>query len=203
MKLQVMISALLLSATGNVFADWFDFFDVGDFFGKNRHEESHQAYGNSQGQGAGASKSDGRSRGRGEADINLDFDLGFKAKGWGSADTKNNAQSRGNVTRSQALRNQYNAWGSGYNQFNSYTFPDASSLYGYTFPDPKAINAATAYRNPHPYSSYTYAYPSYSYGYTPYMQQGYQAYSYPMYYPYYMQQTYGAFSPVPAIGAGR
>lgn len=189
MKLSVMSSIVLLLSAGNVSADWFDFFDMGDFFGKHRQEQNHQAVGNTQGQGNSASKSEGRSRGRGEADINMDFDLNFRAKGWGNADTQSKATSRGDVAQSQYFANQYNAWGTGYN-----------NLHGYTFPDANAINAATTYGTAYPYA---YRYPSYSYyGYTP-LQQGYQqAYAYPLYTPYYMQPYYG-FSPVPASGAGR
>lgn len=174
MKLPVMTSALLLFVAGNASADWFDFFDMGDMFGNNQQEQTHRATGNAQGQGNGASQSQSRSRGRGEADIDMNFDLNFRADGWGQANADGRGKSRSDVAQSQYLANQYNAWGTGYNNLSSYTFPDAN-----------AINAGTAYGTASPYA---YSYPYYNYySYTPYMQQGYQAYSYPMYYPYYVQ----------------
>ncbi|MEB4590370.1 hypothetical protein VSS37_05215 [Candidatus Thiothrix sp. Deng01] len=190
MKHPAMIFALLFSAAGNASADWFDFFDMGDFFGNTRQGQDHRAIGNTQGQGNAVGQSEGRSHGRGAADINMDFDLNFRAKGWGGADAQSKGRSGGNAAQAQYLASQYNAWGTGYNNLHTYTFPDAN-----------AINAATAYGAAYPYA---YSYPSYNYyAYTPYVQQGYQpAYAYPLYYPYYTQPYYG-FSPVPAGGAGR
>lgn len=114
----------MLLVAGDASADWFDFFDMGDFFGNNRHTQSQQVYGNNQGSANGTSRSSGHSRGRGEADINMDFDLNFRAKGWGSGNS--NTISRSNARVVQNLAGQFN--GNWYNRAHAYGVTDTTAV---------------------------------------------------------------------------
>ncbi|OQX02460.1 MAG: hypothetical protein BWK73_42630, partial [Thiothrix lacustris] len=73
MNARITVFAALALCAGSASANFFDGFDMGNFFGNNTNGKT---YGN------GASNANGHSRGRGEADINLDFDLNFRAKGF-------------------------------------------------------------------------------------------------------------------------
>ncbi len=144
MARRVVISGLLLLWAGTASADFFDFFDMGDFFGNNRQNHASQGVGNAYGNGAGNTAQKGHSRGRGEADINMDFDLNFRAKGWGSGD----AASRSNTYVAQSMAGQFN--GNWYNRAHGYGVTDALSTQ----------------------SAYSYIYPSTGFS-VPYSQQGY------------------------------
>lgn len=160
MNARIIVFTTFALFAGNASADFFDGFDMGNFFGNNRQGQSHQASTNGQTYGNGASKGQGHSRGRGEADINMDFDLNFRAKGFTLLDANSRAQSRGDAAQYQ--NGQFNAYGTGYN--------NASSL----------VNTS-------PYS-YAYPYSAYPY-YAPYTQQSYPQIYYPQqYYPqaYYL-----------------
>ncbi|WML92074.1 hypothetical protein RCF98_06950 [Thiothrix lacustris] len=160
MNARITVFTALALLAGNAFADFFDGFDMGNFFGNNRQEQARQASTAGQTYGNGASNGQGHSRGRGEADINMDFDLNFRAKGFTMLDGNSRAQSRGDVAQYQ--NRQFNAYGTGYNTANSWV---NASPYGYAYP----------------YSYYPY--------YTPYAQQPYpQAYQLQQYYPqaYYL-----------------
>lgn len=115
MSTRIIIFTALTLLTSTASADFFDGFDMGNFFGNNRQDQSHQANTNGQ--------TYGHSRGRGEADINLDFDLNFRAKGFTMLNTDSRAQNRGDVAQSQNA--QWNAYGTGYNT----VYP-----YGYYYP---------------------------------------------------------------------
>ena len=114
MNARITVFTALALCAGSASANFFDGFDMGNFFGNNTNG---QTYGNS------TSNANGNSRGRGAADINLDFDLNFRAKGFTMLNTDSRAQSRGDVAQSQNA--QWNAYGTGYNT----VYP-----YGYYYP---------------------------------------------------------------------
>lgn len=148
---QVMTFGLLLSWVGVASANFFDGFDMADFFGNNRQHHVSQGSGNAHGNSVGNTAQQGHSRGRGEADINMDFDLNFRAKGWGSGD----AASRGNTRVVQNFAGQFN--GDWYNRAHGYGVTNAVSssvTYPYIYPS-TGISV--------PYSQQGYYYPGYAY----------------------------------------
>jgi hypothetical protein len=121
MTSRITIFVALTLFAGSASADFFDFFDMGDFFGNHRNDQNQQATGAGQTAQNSSGKGNGHSRGRGEADINMDFDLNFRAKASGLADAankgqaraKNHVQSQGDVAQYQS--NQLSTYGTGYN----------------------------------------------------------------------------------------
>jgi hypothetical protein len=152
---RVVVSGLLLCWAGVASADFFDFFDMGDFLGNNRQNHASQGAGNAYGNGNANTAQKGHSRGRGEADINMDFDLNFRAKGWGSGDAAN----RGNTALRQNIAVQLE--GDWYNRAHGYGVTDTvtgSVVPQYIFPSsPYAV----------PYSQQGYYYPGYTSYYVP------------------------------------
>lgn len=149
--LSVFFVCLMVTA-GKASADWFDFFDMGDFFGNNRQNHVSQSSGNAYSNGSGNTAQKGHSRGRGEADINMDFDLNFRAKASASGD----AASRSDTHVAQYIAAQSN--GSWYSRAHGYGVTDARSYIApqYVFPSTSYASpyAQQGYYNPGYYSYY-------------------------------------------------
>ena len=163
MTSRITLFAALALLAGNASADFFDGFDMGNFFGNNRQQQFSQT--NATGQTYGNSNGDAKehSRGRGAADINMDFDLNFRAKADSIFNADSRAQGKGDVAQYQ--NRQFNAYGTGYNN-------------------------ASSFANTSQYPQYSYPYSYYPY-YAPYMQQSYQSYPQAYYPPqYYYPQAY-------------
>jgi hypothetical protein len=129
MNARIIVFIAIALSTGSASADFFDGFDMGNFFGNNHQAQSHQASTNGQTYGNGTSNANGHSRGRGAADINLDFDLNFRAKGFTMLNADSRAQSRGDLAQYQ--NQQFSAYGTGYNNATSYV---NTAPYGYAYP---------------------------------------------------------------------
>ncbi|OQX05867.1 MAG: hypothetical protein BWK73_32420 [Thiothrix lacustris] len=140
MSTRITIFTALILLAGNASADFFDGFDMGNFFGNNRQQQAQQANAFGQTYGNGNSSANGQSRGRGEADINMDFDLNFRAKANSMFNADSVAQGQGDVAQYQDR--QLNAYGSTYNtaynglNTGAYSYPSAYYPYNYYTPYP-------------------------------------------------------------------
>jgi len=150
MSTRIIIFTALSLLAGNASANFFDGWDMGNFFGNNRQEQSRQVNAAGQTYGNGNTNANGQSRGRGEADINMDFDLNFRAKANSMFNADSRAQSQGDVAQYQDR--QFNAYGSAYN-----TAYNSLNTGAYSYPYVYPYN----YYTPYPQQMYAPTYPTY------------------------------------------